>query len=179
MLENLLLKAGINNIVSLSKEATTDTTLTGTTAQTKTFETLSIDLDNINSSVLLTGIIDFSITDENTVTGTTLGPLELEVSRNFNGTTIPILFQTFVMSSLEYTNGVSSCQHFKFHWLDLNPASSLCPNTCNNLFKDNCAANITYIFNLSTTGLGSATQSAGVMAKDYYSLNLIEIPKQR
>ncbi|AEB75658.1 hypothetical protein [Clostridium botulinum] len=178
MLENLLLKTGINNIVSISKKATTDTTLTGTTPQTKTLETLSIDLTNINDSILLTGVIDFSITDEETATATNIGPLELEVLRTFNGNTTPILFQNFVMNSVEYLAGIGSFQHFKFHWLDLNPTSSLCSNTCTNL-SDNCsAANITYTFNLSTTGLGSATQSAGVVAEDYYSLNLIEIPKQ-
>ncbi|CAG7838710.1 hypothetical protein Z959_08900 [Clostridium novyi B str. ATCC 27606] len=178
MLENLLLKTGINNIVSISKEATTDTTLTGTTPQTKTLETLSINLNNINSSILLTGVINFSITDEDTVTATNIGPLTLEISRTFNGNTTLILSQNFVINSVEYLAGIGSFQHFKFHWLDLNPTSSLCSNTCTNLSDDCPAANITYTFNLSTTGLGSATQSAGVVIGDYYSLNLIEMPKQ-
>ncbi|WP_223315525.1 hypothetical protein [Clostridium botulinum] len=176
LLENLLLKTGITNVVNISKHATVDTTLTGTTAQTKTLETLSIDLNSTNSSVLLDGVIDFTTTDANA--GTELGPLSLQIIRTVDGNSTTVLTQTFRIQNINYLASSTSFKHFKFHWLDVNPTSSLCPATCIASSGTCPAATITYSFNLTTPGLGSATQVSGVVIDDFYSLTVAEIPKQ-
>src|SRR3712207_6975911 len=60
------------------------------------------------TTLFRSGVINFSITDEDTVTATNIGPLTLEISRTFNGNTTLILSQNFVINSVEYLAGIGS-----------------------------------------------------------------------
>ncbi|KEI01337.1 hypothetical protein IRP63_08455 [Clostridium botulinum] len=174
MPQNLVLRTGSTNLTNVSKIVTTPILLTGTAASTAILQTIPITLNNINSSVLLTGTITFTIQD--TVADNTIGPLSLQILRSVNGVNTIIYRSDFLYELIPYLTNLNMSYQFGFQWID-NPSSSLCPDPCLNS-TDTCVNSpINYTFQIATLGLPNTTQSAGLVAQDYYSLTLVEISK--
>ncbi|AEB75655.1 hypothetical protein [Clostridium botulinum] len=176
MTQRLLLKTGVLNIKNISKDATKNTTVTGTKASKATLESIPITLQYPNSSVLLSGSVDFTIND--TTAGSDIGILLLDVTRTINGYTELIYETGFYSSGANYLANLEHFGNFSFEWLDLNPLSSICPNVCSDLDIDCPSTTITYNFIISNdNGFLSATQTGGVVIDDYYSLTIAEVSK--
>ncbi|CAG7838708.1 hypothetical protein Z959_08890 [Clostridium novyi B str. ATCC 27606] len=176
MTQRLLLKTGTLNIKNISKNATEDTTVTGTTPSNATLESISINLQNPSNSVLLSGSVDFSIYD--TTAGSDIGPLLLNITRTVNGDT-ELVYQTeFYLTGVNYLDNLEYFDNFSFEWLDSNPISSICSNMCSDVDIDCPNTTITYNFIISNDdGFLSATQTGGVVIDDYYSLTIAEVSK--
>ncbi|KEI09373.1 hypothetical protein Z957_04600 [Clostridium sp. K25] len=176
MTQRLLLKTGVLNIKNISKDATKNITVTGTTPSTATLESIPITLQYPNSSVLLSGSVDFAINDTNA--GSDIGPLLLDITRTVNGYTELIYETNFYLTGIDYLANLEHFGNFSFEWLDLNPISSICTSICSDSNIDCPSTIITYNFIISNDeGFSNATQTAGVVIDDYYSLTVAEVSK--
>ncbi|KGM98647.1 hypothetical protein IRP63_08460 [Clostridium botulinum] len=176
MQENLILRTGVTNIQNISIASPTDKMIQGTTPSEVTIETIPITLQNINSSVLLSGSIDFDISD--TATGTVIGPLLLDIIRVVDGTSTLIYETGYNLEKVNYEANMFHLGNLSFEWLDSNPLSSLCPSVCPNSSIDCPGTTITYNFVLSNDiGFATATQTAGIDAGSFYSLTVAEVLK--
>ncbi|AYF55147.1 hypothetical protein G8S21_01305 [Clostridium botulinum C] len=176
MTKKLSLKTGILNIKNISKDATENITVTGTTPSNAILESIPINLQNPNNSVLLSGSIDFTIND--TTKGSDIGPLVLYIERTISQYTNIIYKTSFQLNGINYAPNMEHFGNFSFEWLDMNPISSICTNICSDSNVDCTSTTITYDFILSNdNGFLSATQTAGVVIDDYYSLTISELSK--
>lgn len=179
MPQNLTIRTGSNNIQNISQKiSTTPITVSGTSALTKQIASLPITLTNSNSSVLISAFATCSITDTAAGTPGQIGPVYLQVTRPINGTETTIYQTKFQVKNIAYTANLDLNNHFGFRWLDIGPASSMCPDICSTPNSNvNCSGTtINYTFNLYTPGLVNATQIAGLQANDLYCFTLMELP---